>query len=147
MTCLKGGSVTLIALLTLARRTLAGSATVRDVDTIIVSETRIQLNGVDGPETSTRFGRVARALMASIVQGETVTWSLKGERIHNRWVVGPLPERGRHRGGSDRQRVCSCLTSPLSRGVVRPRDPGGALPPRPGFVLQMRSSGRRGKVA
>ena len=45
----------------LAVRTIEGRVTVvRDVDTIIVAGTAVRLNGVDGPETSTRYGREAR---------------------------------------------------------------------------------------
>ena len=56
----------------LADRTIEGLVTiVRDVDTI-VSGTAVRLNGVDGPETSTRYGREARVFMTRFVQGETV---------------------------------------------------------------------------
>ena len=49
----------------LADRTIEGRATiVRDVDTIVVAGTPVRLNGVDGPETSTRVGREARTFMA-----------------------------------------------------------------------------------
>lgn len=148
MSRLKGVSVTSIAQLTLARRTLAGRVTAfREVSTTIVSGTRIRPNGVDGPETPTRYGRVARAFMAGIVQGETVTCFLNGERTYDRWVGGLLPERGWHRDDRDRWQLCSRKVSPLRRGVSRPRDPAGALPPRPCFLLQMRLSGRRGRVA
>lgn len=71
----------------LADRTIEGRVTVvRDVDTIIVSGTPIRLNGVDGPETSTRYGREARAFMTRLVQGETVVCSLSGDRTYDRWV-------------------------------------------------------------
>lgn len=47
-----------------ADRLLEGRVTVvRDVDTIVVAGTPVRLNGLDGPETSTRVGREARAFM------------------------------------------------------------------------------------
>lgn len=71
----------------LADRTIEGRVTVvRDVDTIIVAGTAVRLNGVDGPETSTRYGREARAFMTRLVQGETVICDLNGERTYDRWV-------------------------------------------------------------
>jgi endonuclease YncB( thermonuclease family) len=87
---LKIFSVLLIALLAtpaLADRTLEGRVTVvRDVDTIVVAGTPIRLNGLDGPEVSTRIGREARAFMTRLVRGETVTCQLNGERTYDRWV-------------------------------------------------------------
>ena len=77
----------LLASPALADRTVEGRVTVvRDVDTIIVSGTPIRLNGVDGPETSTRYGREARAFMTRLVQGEMVVCSLNGDRTYDRWV-------------------------------------------------------------
>ncbi len=80
----------LLALFTtpaLAERVLEGRVTVvRDVDTIVVAGTPVRLNGLDGPETSTRVGREARAFMTRLVRGETVTCQLNGERTHDRWV-------------------------------------------------------------
>jgi endonuclease YncB( thermonuclease family) len=71
----------------LADRVIEGRVTVvRDVDTIVVAGTPIRLNGMDGPETSTRIGREARTFMTSLVRGETVTCQLNGERTHDRWV-------------------------------------------------------------
>jgi endonuclease YncB( thermonuclease family) len=71
----------------LADRTIEGRVTVvRDVDTIVVSGTPVRLNGLDGPETSTRVGRDARTSMTRLVQGETVTCRLNGERTYDRWV-------------------------------------------------------------
>jgi endonuclease YncB( thermonuclease family) len=87
---LKIFSVLLIALLAtpaLADRTLEGRVTVvRDVDTIVVAGTPIRLNGLDGPEVSTRIGREARTFMTRLVRGETVTCQLNGERTYDRWV-------------------------------------------------------------
>jgi endonuclease YncB( thermonuclease family) len=77
----------LIASSALADRTIEGRVTVvRDVDTIIVAGTAVRLNGLDGPETSTRYGREARAFMTGLVQGETVICYLNGERTYDRWV-------------------------------------------------------------
>lgn len=71
----------------LADWTIAGRVTiVRDVDTIVVAGTPVRLNGVDGPETSTRVGREARTFMARLVQGKTVSCVLDGTRTYNRWV-------------------------------------------------------------
>lgn len=79
--------VILIATPALADRILEGRVTVvRDVDTIVVAGTPVRLNGLDGPETSTRVGREARAFMTRLVRGETVTCQLNGERTHDRWV-------------------------------------------------------------
>lgn len=71
----------------LADRTIEGRVTVvRDVDTIVVAGTPVRLNGVDGPETSTRVGREARAFMDRLVRGQTVTCQLNGDRTYDRWV-------------------------------------------------------------
>jgi micrococcal nuclease len=71
----------------LADRTIEGRVTVvRDVDTFVVAGTPVRLNGVDGPETSTRIGRDARSFMTRLVRGETVTCQLNGERTYDRWV-------------------------------------------------------------
>lgn len=71
----------------LADRAIEGRVTVvRDVDTIVVAGTPLRLNGLDGPETSTRIGREARAFMTRLVRGETVTCQLNGERTYDRWV-------------------------------------------------------------
>lgn len=70
-----------------ADRTIEGRVTaVRDVDTIVVSGTAVRLNGVDGPELSTRAGRQGKAFMARMVRGESVRCRLNGERTHDRWV-------------------------------------------------------------
>jgi len=77
----------LAATAALADRSIEGRVTVvRDVDTIVVAGTPVRLNGVDGPETSTRIGRDARAFMTRLVRGETVTCQLSGERTYDRWV-------------------------------------------------------------
>ncbi len=71
----------------LADRTIEGRVTVvRDVDTIIVAGTPVRLNGLDGPEISTRIGQEARAFMVRLVRGETVLCQLNGDRTHDRWV-------------------------------------------------------------
>jgi endonuclease YncB( thermonuclease family) len=70
-----------------ADRILEGRVTVvRDVDTIVVAGTPVRLNGLDGPETSTRIGREARSFMTRLVRGETVVCQLNGERTYDRWV-------------------------------------------------------------
>jgi endonuclease YncB( thermonuclease family) len=79
--------IALLATPALADRILEGRVTVvRDVDTIVVAGTPVRLNGLDGPETSTRIGREARTFMTRLVRGETVTCQLNGERTHDRWV-------------------------------------------------------------
>lgn len=71
----------------LADRTIEGRVTVvRDVDTIVVAGTPVRLNGVDGPETSTRIGRDARAFMTRLVRGQDVICDLNGDRTYDRWV-------------------------------------------------------------
>ena len=71
----------------LAERTIEGRVTVvRDVDTIVVAGTPVRLNGLDGPETSTRVGREARSFMTRLVRGETVNCQLNGQRTYDRWV-------------------------------------------------------------
>lgn len=71
----------------LADRILEGRVTVvRDVDTIVVAGTPVRLNGLDGPETSTRIGREARSFMTRLVRGEIVSCQLNGERTYDRWV-------------------------------------------------------------
>lgn len=82
-----GRIVFVLALLTgpaLADRAIEGRVTVvRDVDTIVVAGTPVRLNG---PETSTRIGREARAFMNQLVRGETVICQLNGGRTHDRWI-------------------------------------------------------------
>jgi micrococcal nuclease len=71
----------------LADRVIEGRVTVvRDVDTIVVDGTPVRLNGVDGPETSTRIGREARTFMTALVRGRRVSCTLDGSRTHDRWV-------------------------------------------------------------
>lgn len=70
-----------------AERTIEGRVTVvRDVDTIVVAGTPVRLNGLDGPETSTRVGQAARNFMVRLVRGKTVTCRLDGTRTYDRWV-------------------------------------------------------------
>lgn len=70
-----------------AERTIEGRVTVvRDVDTIVVAGTPVRLNGLDGPETSTRVGREARTFMTRLVRGEAVFCQLNGDRTYDRWV-------------------------------------------------------------
>lgn len=77
----------LFALPAFAERTIEGRVTkVRDVDTIVVAGTPVRLNGVDGPETSTRAGRDARSWMVRLVEGRMVTCQLNGDRTYDRWV-------------------------------------------------------------
>lgn len=59
---------------------------VRDVDTIVVAGTAVRLNGVDGPETSNRYGREAKAFMQRLAGGKHVTCDLNGTRTYDRWV-------------------------------------------------------------
>ena len=71
----------------LADRVIEGRVTVvRDVDTIVVDGTPVRLNGVDGPETSTRNGREARTFMTALVRGRRVSCTLDGSQTHDRWV-------------------------------------------------------------
>lgn len=68
-------------------RIIEGKVThVRDVDTIVVSGTPIRLNGVDGPETSTRVGKDAAFFMKRLVEGKVVVCRLNGDRTYDRWV-------------------------------------------------------------
>jgi micrococcal nuclease len=84
----------LFALVLFAVPSFAGSARliegrvtkVRDVDTIVVAGLPVRLNGMDGPETSTRVGRDAALFMQRLVGGKTVICELNGERTYDRWV-------------------------------------------------------------
>ena len=90
----------------LADRVIEGRVTVvRDVDTIVVDGTPVRLNGVDGPETSTRIGREARTFMTALVRGRRVSCTLDGSRTHDRWVgvcylngqdIGSIPTKVRN---------------------------------------------------
>lgn len=111
----------------LADRSIEGRVTVvRDVDTIVVAGTPVRLNGVDGPETSTRIGRDARAFMTRLVRGETVSCDLSGERTYDRWVgvcyLGDQVPRDRHC-----ERSCAGLSALLGRPIPRPGNPCGSI--------------------
>jgi endonuclease YncB( thermonuclease family) len=68
-------------------RQVEGTVTrVRDIDTIVVAGTSVRLNGVDGPETSNRYGRAAKAFMQRLVGGKVVVCDLSGARTYDRWV-------------------------------------------------------------
>lgn len=67
-------------------RQIVGTAYVRDADTIVVAGTPVRLNGVDAPETSTRYGRAAKTFMERLLRGEEVVCDLNGERTYDRWV-------------------------------------------------------------
>lgn len=70
-----------------AESTISGRVTkVRDVDTIVVAGTPIRLNGIDGPEISTRVGKEAKYFMQRLVGGKVVKCDLTGERTYDRWV-------------------------------------------------------------
>jgi endonuclease YncB( thermonuclease family) len=70
-----------------AARAVEGRVTkVRDVDTIEVRGVPVRLNGLDGPETSTRPGRDARNFMVRLLRGKSVTCQLTGARTYDRWV-------------------------------------------------------------
>lgn len=71
----------------LAERNIEGRVTVvRDVDTIVVAGTPVRLNGVDGPELSSRAGRNGQTFMARLVGGKMVECNLNGDRTYDRWV-------------------------------------------------------------
>jgi len=87
------GRVSAIALVLLAspvfarERIIEGPATkVRDVDTIVVADMPVRLNGVDGPELNLPAGEDARRWMVNYLRGKTVLCHLSGYRTHDRWV-------------------------------------------------------------
>lgn len=59
---------------------------VRDVDTIILNQIPIRLNGVDGPEVTTSQGREARRWMVDYLSGKTLQCALSGRRSHDRYI-------------------------------------------------------------
>ena len=69
-----------------ARQTITGKAYVRDIDTIVVANVPVRLNGVDGPELETSAGRQAAKWLKRYLAGKTVTCQLNGERTYDRWV-------------------------------------------------------------
>src|SRR6056297_1613480 len=80
-------AITMLALTSAATaREISGTAYVRDADTIVVGGTPVRLNGVDAPETSTRYGRTAKSFMERLLRGERVVCDLNGARTYDRWV-------------------------------------------------------------
>ncbi|MEM6576875.1 MAG: thermonuclease family protein [Pseudomonadota bacterium] len=71
--------------------------TIRDVDTIVVGQTPVRLNGVDGPERNTAVGREARRWMIDHVGGKILSCVLNGDRSHDR-LVGICYAEGRDIG-------------------------------------------------
>ncbi|MEM6482734.1 MAG: hypothetical protein AAF681_12870, partial [Pseudomonadota bacterium] len=59
---------------------------VRDVDTLVLNETPIRLNGVDGPEMNTPEGQAARLWMIDYLSGKTLHCELSGGRSHDRYI-------------------------------------------------------------
>ena len=113
-------------------RLVEGSVTrVRDVDTIVVAGIPVRLNGVDGPETSNRYGRDAKAFMQRLVMGQEVVCTLTGARTYDRWVgtcyldgqdIGAIAisqghalDCARYSGGAYRQFETSAARSRLPR--------------------------------
>lgn len=81
------GALCLPSAILASDRVVEGRVTkVRDVDTIVVSGTPIRLNGLDGPEVSTRAGRDAALFMRRLVGGKVLSCRLNGERTYDRWV-------------------------------------------------------------
>src|SRR6056297_205202 len=74
-------------------REIAGTAYVRDADTVVVGGTPVRLNGVDAPELSNRYGRTAKAFIERLLRGERVVCDLSGERTYDRWVGTCFIER------------------------------------------------------
>lgn len=64
----------------------AGGVTVRDADTIVVSDTPVRLQGVDAPELNTRAGKDARRWMVNFLAGRKVECELNGERSYDRHI-------------------------------------------------------------
>ena len=59
---------------------------VRDVDTVELGGIAVRLNGIDGPELSTRIGQEAKLFMAELVLRREVVCDLTGERSHDRLI-------------------------------------------------------------
>lgn len=60
---------------------------VRDVDTIVVGNVPIRLNGLDGPELSEPKGKEARTWLVKLLHKSTVKCSLNGDTSYDR-VIG-----------------------------------------------------------
>ena len=60
---------------------------VRDVDTIVVGDIPIRLNGLDGPELSEPQGKEARTWLVRLLNKSTVKCLLNGETSYDR-VIG-----------------------------------------------------------
>lgn len=59
---------------------------IRDVDTVELGGIAVRLNGVDGPELSTRIGQEAKLFMSQLVLNRELVCNLTGERSHDRLV-------------------------------------------------------------
>ena len=79
-------------------RTITGSATVIDGDTITLGEHKVRLNGFDTPERgsicgSTDVYAAASSALKNFIAEQTVTCELNGEKSYDR-VIGTCSARG-----------------------------------------------------
>lgn len=118
-----------------ASETVAGTARVRDGDTIVVAGVPVRLNGLHCPERSDPGGAAATAAMRRLVAGAQVNCDLTGEQTYDR-EVGRCSVAGEDLGAT-LIRLGVCARCPrydrLGRYVPAQRAAGDWDEPLPGY--------------
>ena len=75
-------------------RTLKGKCYVIDGDTIVISNTKIRLAGIDAPELEHPWGKKAKFALIALCKGQVVTAEIKEEVSYDRIVAKCLLPEG-----------------------------------------------------
>lgn len=68
-------------------RALKGKCYVIDGDTVVISNTRIRIAGIDAPELDHPWGKVAKSRLITMCKGQIVTAEIKEEVSYDRLVA------------------------------------------------------------